>query len=277
MTISNDRSSPASALSPAARRFRLAPIGIIARYALLEALRMRLAWVFLAALGGVWALSYFAQALAIADAERLQWSFFAAGARVVCVFMLTMFVLVSALREFHDKGLELVLSLDLPRSHYVLGKLCGFLALAWLAALPATAVLAGYAPALAVAQWGLSLGLELSLMAALALFCIITFNQLIPAAGVVFGFYLLARTISAIQLISVPPATTEPTVIQPLVAMAVDLVALLIPPLDQYTQTAWLVDHAAAWSTLAAQAGQAGLYVLLLAAAAMFDFYRRNL
>ena len=238
---------------------------------------MRLVWFFLAALGGVWAISFFAQALAITDAARLQWSFFAAGARVVCVFMLTMFVLVSALREFHDKGLELVLSFALPRSHYVLGKLAGFLALAWLAALPATAIVAWSAPPLAVAQWGLSLGLELSLVAALALFCVISFNQLIPAAGVVFGFYLLARTISAIQLISAPLAATEPSVTQHLVSMAVDAVALLIPPLDQYAQTAWLADQAAAWTTLAAQAGQASLYVLLLAGAAMFDFYRRNL
>ena len=238
---------------------------------------MRLVWFFLAALGGVWALSFFAQALAITDAARLQLSFFAAGARVVCVFMLTMFVLVSALREFHDKGLELVLSFALPRAHYILGKLVGFLALAWLAALPATAIVAWSAPPVAVVQWGLSLGLELSLVAALALFCVISFNQLIPAAGVVFGFYLLARTISAIQLISTPLAVTEPSITQHLVAMAVDAVALLIPPLDLYAQTAWLADQAAAWPTLAAQAGQASLYVLLLAGAAMFDFYRRNL
>jgi len=274
MTQSNDRSSPLSA-APGGRR--PARIGIIARYALLEALRMRLVWLFLAALAGVWALSFFAQALAITDAARLQTSFLAAGTRVVCVFMLTMFVLVSALREFHDKGLELVLSFDLPRSHYVLGKLGGFLALAWLAALLAAAMIAWSAPPLAAAQWGFSLGLELSLVVALAFFCIISFNQLIPAAGVVFGFYLLARTITAIQLISEPKALAEPTITQHFVAMAVDTVALLIPPLDQYAQTAWLVDAAATWTALAQQAGQAGLYVLLLAGAAMFDFYRRNL
>ena len=271
---SNDRSS---SISPTPAGRRLSRIGIIARYVLLEARRMGLAWLFMAALGGAWAISFFAQALAITDAGRLQLSFFAAGARIVCVFMLVMFVLVSALREFHDKGLELVLSLDLPRSHYVLGKLGGFLGLAWLAALLPTALLAWSAPPDAVAQWGLSLALELSLVVALSLFCIITFNQLIPAAAVVFGFYLLARTITAIQLISEPWALAEPTIGQHLVALAVDMVALLIPPLDQYTQTAWLVDHAAAWSTLPAQAGQAGLYVLLLAGAAMFDFYRRNL
>lgn len=271
---SNDRSSP---LPQAPGGLRLSRIGTIARYVLLEAQRMRLAWLFLAALVGVWAISFFAQALAITDAARLHSSFLAAGTRVVCVFMLAMFVLVSALREVNDKGLELVLSIDLPRSHYVLGKLGGFLALAWLAALLAAAMVAWSAPPLAVAQWGLSLGLELSLVAALAFFCIITFNQLIPAAGVVFGFYLLARTITAIQLISEPKALAEPTIAQHVVAMAVDAVALLIPPLDQFAQTAWLVDAAAAWALLAAQAAQASLYVLLLAGAAMFDFYRRNL
>jgi hypothetical protein len=263
-------------MSPAPIPFRLAPIGMIARYAVLEAWRMRLAWVYLAALGGVWLISYFAQTLAVTEAARLQIAFFAAGARAVSVFVLTMFVLASMLREFHEKGLELVLSFDLPRSHYVLGKLAGFVALAWLAALSAAAITAVYAPPLAALQWGLSLGFELSLVAALALFCVISFNQLIPAAGMVFGFYLLARTISALQLMSAPKAYTD-SLSHSLMSLAVDMVALLVPALGDYTQTAWLADHAAAWATLASQAGQAGLYVMLLAGAAMFDFYRRNL
>jgi hypothetical protein len=263
-------------MSPAPVRPGFAPIGMIARYAVLEAMRMRLAWVYLAALGGVWLISYFAQTLAVTEAARLQIAFLAATARVVAVFMLTMFVLASTLREFHEKGLELVLSFDLPRSHYVLGKLAGFVALAWLAALPAAALVALHAPPVAALQWGLSLACELSLIAALALFCIISFNQLIPAAGVVFGFYVLARTISAIQLMSAPRAYTD-SVEHRIMSLAVDMVALLMPSLSDYAQTAWLADQAALWTALAGQAGQAGLYVALLAGAAMFDFYRRNL
>jgi hypothetical protein len=263
-------------MSPAPTRSGLAPIGMIARYVVLEAVRMRLAWVYLAALGTVWLISYFAQTLAVTEAARLQIAFLAAAARVVAVFVLAMFVLSSTLREFHEKGLELVLSFDLPRSHYVLGKLAGFLALAWLAALPAAAMVALHAPPGAALQWGLSLALELSLVAALALFCIISFNQLIPAAGMVFGFYLLARTITAIQLMSAPKAYTD-SLSHRLMSLAVDMVALLVPSLGAYAQTAWLADQAALWTTLAGQAGLAGLYVALLAGAAMFDFYRRNL
>ena len=64
------------------------------------------------------------------------------------------------------------------------------LALAWLA------------PLSGVALWGMSLACELMLVSALTLFCIITFVQIMPAVSFVLGFYLLARSIAAVKLLS---------------------------------------------------------------------------
>ena len=52
--------------------------------------------------------------------------------------------------------------------------------------------------------------------------------------------------------------------------------ALVLPALDQFTRSAWLVDSAAGWAAIG-RAVQALIYTALLIAAAMFDFYRRNL
>ena len=249
----------------------------IARFTALEAVRTRLPWQFAIVLGLILGSAYFIQQLAITESARLQVAFFAAAARFAAVFMLSLHILTSMVREFNDKGLELTLSFDLRRSHYILGRLCGFLLIALAMALLATLPPLLLAPLPAALQWGLSLALELAIMAALSLFCIVTFTQLMPAASFVFGFYLLARTLTAIRLMSDTPLVGGGTPSHQVIAWIIDALALVLPALDRYTQSTWLVDNAAAWPALGANAAQALLYIVLLGAAAMFDFYRRNL
>jgi ABC-type Na+ efflux pump permease subunit len=196
--------------------------------------------------------------------------------RLACIFIATLYVLVSVTRELNDKGLDVLLALDLPRSHFIIGKLAGYLAIVGLIAAAASVPLVGLAGPLAAFQWGISLGLELAIVAALALFCIITFSQLTPAASFVLAFYLLARTLTAIRLISAHPLTGADTLSHQVTHFLVEALALVMPALDTWTQTAWLVNEPASWPNLLQLAGQSALYVALLAGASMFDFYRKN-
>ncbi len=147
MTRSVRRGSPA-----------MSKVLAIAQFTLLEAVRTRLLWLVLAALGGLLLASLFVQQLAIAESARVQTGFLAAGARLAVVFVLCLHVASSMAREFNDKGVELLLSLDLPRAGYYLGKLSGYVALALVVAIATTATLA--VPSLitkALALVGLSL------------------------------------------------------------------------------------------------------------------------
>src|SRR3990172_3493696 len=177
----------------------------IARFTLLEAMRTRLPLIFVIVLGLILGTAYFIQQLAITESARLQITFSAAATRFAAVFVLSLHILTSMVREFNDKGLELTLSFALPRSHYILGRLFGFALIALLVALIAILPQLLLAPLTAALQWGLSLALELAIMTALSLFCIVTFTQLMPAASFVCGFYLLARALTAIRLISDTP------------------------------------------------------------------------
>ena len=249
----------------------------IARFTLLEAWRTRLPWLFVIVLGLILGAAYFIQQLAITESARLQITFSAATTRFAAVFVLSLHILTSMVREFNDKGLELTLSFALPRSHYILGRLFGFALIALLVALIAILPQLLLAPLAAALQWGLSLALELAIMTALSLFCIVTFTQLMPAASFVFGFYLLARALTAIRLMSDTPLAGGHTGSHQVISWLVDALALVLPALDRFTQSDWLVDSTASWLTLGANAVQATLYIVLLGAAAMFDFYRRNL
>ena len=248
----------------------------IAHYTLLEARRTRLPLLLAAALACVLALAFFVSELAVIEGARLQTGFYAAGARLAAVFLVATHVLGSITREFNDKGIDALLALDLPRSHYILGKLGGFLALAALIGVLTCLPLLLQAPTAAVAQWGIALVLELAVVAAFSLFCVIAFGQFIPAAALVLAFYLLARSLTAIQLISAHPLTGAGTLSHTVGRWMVDGLALVMPALDRWPQTTWLIDAASPWPAFAALLAQAALYVVLLAGAAMVDFQRRN-
>lgn len=251
-------------------------ITTIARYTLLEALRTRLPALVLSAIVLLAAAGYFVQEIAVTESARLQTGFYAAAMRLTAVFMAGLYVLSSVSRDFNDKGTDIVLALDLPRSHYILGKLAGFLAIGVLIAAAVSAPLALLAAPAAALQWGTSLALELAIVIALSLFCIVTFSQLMPAASFMMAFYLLARALTAIRLMSAHPLVDANSVSHHFMSMLVDGMALIVPALDTWTRTAWLVNHPAAWAEIGTLAGQSALYVALLAVATMFDFYRKN-
>jgi ABC-type transport system involved in multi-copper enzyme maturation permease subunit len=247
----------------------------IAHYTLLEAWRNRLLLILLAVVVTLVLASLFVQELAITESQRIRTGFLAATLRVAAAFTISFYVLQGLLREFHDKVVELVLSIDLPRASYVLGKFLAYALLGAAATIVVSLPLALLAPWQDVVAWAFTLMLELWLLAAFAVFCMTTFTQLLPAATFVLAFYLLARSISAIQLIS--SSTLLGSGFGPQAAAFVaDALALILPRLDAYAQTAWLVDAQALPISFAFALLQTAVYTMLLLAAAMFDLYRRN-
>ena len=254
----------------------LRPVLTIARYTVLEARHNRLGplllLVALAALG----FSGFLNQLALTESRQLQAALLAATLRLAAVFLVATFVVTSMLREAHDKGLELLLALPLPRAAYLLGKLAGYGALALAPALLFGALGLFFAPPAQAALWGLSLWCELWIVAAFSLLCALSFSQVAPALAAGAGFYLLARAIGGLQLIghgrfgSHSPA-------QRAVGAGLDLVAALLPRLDSFTRTEWLMYHTGNAAALLDIGLQTLLYVGLLTAAALFDLYRKSL
>jgi hypothetical protein len=127
-----------------------------------------------------------------------------------------------------------------------------------------------------VALWGLSLALECALVAAAALFFSITLAQAVPAIAATAALYLLARSISAIQAIASGPLT-EPSFTADAARWALAAVSLVLPRLDGVTRTEWLLYGPPPAGVVAAALCGLALYGALLAAAGLFDFYRKSL
>lgn len=252
-------------------------INTICRYTALEAIRTRVPATALLTLAVLLGTSLFIRELAVTETTRFQIGFYATAARLCAVFIASLYVLASISREFSDKGLEVLLALDVPRSHYICGKLAGFMLTACAIAVVLSLPLWVLAPAAAAGMWTVSLVIELALVTALSLFCIVTFTQLLPAAGFVAAFYLLARSVTAMRLMGSNPVAGQDTLSQQFTRGLVEGLGYLMPALDRWTDTAWLVNATPEASVLLGIGVQGAIYIALLAAATLFDFYRRSL
>ena len=249
---------------------------LLARSTLLEARRSALPWLALGLLAAAIGLAAFLSQVAMTEGRELQAALAAALLRAGAAFLLAAHVTASVVREANDKVLELALALPLSRSQYYLGKLVGYGAIGLgFAAACGLPMLLWAAPGSA-ALWSASLAAELLLVCAASLFFAVTLANVVPAIAATAGLYLLARSISAIQLLARGPLA-EPTWTQSIARGAVDAVALLLPRLDAATRSEWLLYAPPAPGEFVAALGALVLYAALLCAAGLFDFHRRNL
>ena len=254
----------------------MSPALLLARSTLIEARRGGLPWLALACLALAVGLAAFVSQVAVTEGRELQAAFAAALLRAAAAFLVAGQVAASVVRESNDKVLELALALPLSRAQYYLGKLAGYAACGACLAVVFCLPLLLWAPPAGVALWGLSLALEMALVAAASLFFAVTLAAVLPALAATAGLYLLARSMGGIQLLA-RSSLAEETLAQSVARGAVDAVALLLPRLDAVTRSDWLLYGAPSPAEFTAALAALALYIALLAAAGLFDFHRRNL
>lgn len=247
----------------------------IARFTLLEFRRTRTLWLVAAiALIGVVG-AQFAGALALTDTRGVQAALLGSFLRWAAAGVMVLGVITSSVREFDDKVHELILAAPVPRYVWFAGKLAGYggfaVILAGLFALCATL----HAPVGAALAWGLALACELTILAAASLFALYTFRQVVPAASAVFGFYLLSRTVGAIQLLGHGPYVDGGAWSTQAINGVIATIAFVLPDFGTFAASDWLV-HGVEGSVFGRLLLQTSSYLLFISGAALFDLYRKN-
>ena len=253
-------------------------IAVIAFYTLREGLKNRVLWIaFVFAVIGV-GFAGFIGDIAVAEHKRVETALLAAAFRFCAALVMMIFVVSTIVREFNDKCLELYLSMPVSRTVYFIGKLAGFVAAGVVVAAVFAAVLTMfYAAPPAAAWWFASLACELAIVSALAFFCVLTFNQQIPAAfAAAFFFYILCRASDAILLIS-KSNIIIPTRGNLFIGEVLDRLFLFLPNLGRFTRTEWLVYGDSPLDSMPDIALQTAIFTALLSAAGLFDLSRKNL
>lgn len=248
----------------------------IAAFAWLEARRTRLPWVVACIAGALLAGSLFARSLAVTEGARLQIAFLASAVRLSAVFVVCLYVLSSMLRELQDKGTDVMLSLDLPRAAYLLGKAAGYAGVSAAVCVLLWLPVVTLAPSGASVCWLVSLILECWVVTAAALFCAVTLNQLMPGAAFVLAFYGLCRAMAAILLIATASPFGGTTWVDHMLRGGIQGAYYLLPGFDRFTQTAWLTEKGPGLIEMSSVGVESLLYVSLLLSAALVDLYRKN-
>jgi ABC-type transport system involved in multi-copper enzyme maturation permease subunit len=246
-------------------------------YTVKEALRSRLLWlVFFALLGG-FGFAEFLGGIAITENRSIQAGMLGVLLRLVAVLLVGIFVIATVGREITDKGLELIMSLPINRSSYLLGKLLGFIALATIMTVPMAVLVSLYATPLSSVIWAFSLLCELILVATVALFLAMTLTNFTWAVSVLAGFYLLARSINAFLLMASGPLGENAAWLDRIMGWLLEGIAYLLPSLDLYARSEWLIYPVDGSTELVPVFIQTLIYTCLIYGAALFDLYRKNI
>ena len=253
-------------------------IWVITQYTLRESLKNRIFWIAgVFAIIGIAAASFVGD-FAIIETRRTEVAVLSSFYRFVSVFAMMIFVISTMVREFNDKCLELYLSFPISRMIYFIGKLAGFFFTGFCVSVVYAAVLLLYAEPIPVLFWMFSLVCELMIVVSLGFFCVMTFNQQLPASMVTtFFFYMFCRISDSVVLIS-----ESDLVLNTLGALylrtIIEWVVYVLPSLGRFTNSEWLVYNDPAIAELSPLLlGQTLIFVVLLGAATFFDFTRKNL
>ena len=248
----------------------------IAKYTCIEAIRNRFFLLLLIGILIIFGLGEFVGEIAITETRQIQASILAFVLRFTAVLIISLFVISSLVREFNDNAVTMIISLPVPRYVYYFGKFAGFALLAFIISVLMSLPLWVYSPADQVVLWTISLMCELLILISVSMLFIFTLENILLAFTVVTAFYLLARSINTILLIGQSPILESTALSQKFMNILVVIIAYVLPDLDKFTQTDWLVYAHGTTQNLYFVGLQTLIYLVFLSAAGLFDLYRKN-
>lgn len=224
------------------------------------------------------AAALFVEELALTEAADLGSLVLAGFLRTIAVLITILMVTTAVVRDFEDNTIAIALSAPLPRWLYLIGRTCGFLIASGLLAMLFTLGLSAIAGNGAVVPWGISLTLELGIVALFAQLFALTFRQVSGAAVAALLFYLFARVLGAVNAIFLNSLSIDRNAVSTqFFDGTLTLLSWITPDLGRFTQGAWLSGLNDGWALLGSLALEATVYGALLICVALFDLYRREL
>ncbi|MBY0406724.1 MAG: hypothetical protein K2Q01_03470, partial [Rickettsiales bacterium] len=246
-------------------------------YILITALRD---WLFIGLLAGILlaaAISGTLGSTAFLEKQEMTLTFASGSARLILVVGLIVFVCFHIRSAFDTKEIDVILSRPISRSNLVIAYWLGFAFVAFLLTLPVVGLIAlmGVSNWAGFAGWGLSLLLETFLVVALALFSAFTLKSAVTSVIATMGFYVISRMM-AFFIVTSQSGMVGGEFKYMLLRHALSAISTLVPRLDLFAKSEWLVYGFSANQEWMVFVVQVALFVPLLVLAAIADFRRKQ-
>lgn len=249
------------------------------RYVLITAIRDRfvaaIVLALLAAVGGAALLG----ASAVAEGQALGLAYAGEAIRLILTLGLITFISFHVRRMHETREIEAILARPIARSSFVLAYFTAYATIASGLALLAAPllVLSLGAGGAGLALWQASLLLECLMVTGLALFAAMTLESATGSVLAALGFYCLGRSAAVFRAIAdAGTGAVDQESFNVVAHWVCQVVALLMPRLDLFGQSRWLVYGPGGGWGLGELAIQSLIYVPLLLAATIRDLQARN-
>lgn len=248
------------------------------RYILLTALRD---WLFAGLLFGVVLCALISGAMgnmAMVEPAQLKLVYAAASVRMVLVVGLIVFICFHIRNGFDTKEIDVFLSRPVSRPNLVLSYWLGFSVVAVLLVVPTVAIVyaVGALDQQGFAFWGASLLLETLLVVAAALFSAFTLKSAVSSVMASLGFYVLSRMMGFFIATSQSSMLFRSSELNDFSKFLMEHLAIVVPRLDFFAKTEWLVYGVADRADMHLFVLQAVIFIPLLLSATVIDFRRKQ-
>jgi len=247
------------------------------RYILITALRD---WLFTGLLVGIMLATLISATLgstAFLEEKEMTITFASGSSRIILMVGLIVFVCFHIRNAFDTKEIDVILSRPIARSNLVFSYWLGFAFVGFLLTLPIVWLVGmlGVMNWAGFIGWAVSLLLESFMVVGLALFCALAMSSAVTSVIACMGFYVLSRMMAFFVVTSQSGMLGNDV---KYVTMKYALVAIstIVPRLDFFAKSQWLVygfDSSQDWILFAVQAA---IFVPLLLLASIVDFRRKQ-
>lgn len=247
------------------------------KYILITALRDKLFVGLFVAMFVVFGLSVFLGNTALVEEDGSIDAYIGASSRLILSIGLIVFVCFHVRTAFDNKEIELLLSRPISRKSFVIAYWMGFAVVATILimSLVATMFLFLNISKGGLIYWSVGLLMESYLVVAFALFASLILRSAVSSVLLCFGFYVMSRMMGFFLYIVDQPnmfkgmlgAVTEKLLV---------IVSALLPRLDLYADTKWLIYSAVNDTSYYWFLGQTAIYIPFLLTMAVIDFKRKQ-
>ena len=248
------------------------------RYVVLTAIRDRLfIGLFLGLIFAAFVSSIMGST-ALLEAEQMTLTFAAASVRAIIAVGLIVFACFHLRAAFQTKEIDVLLSRPISRTNLVISYWLGFALVATLLVIPTLAIIwvVGIIDQDGFWAWSLSLLLEGWLVVAISLFAGFTLSSAVSAVLLSLGFYILSRMIGFFTATAENGVLFSDATLNNSFEWVIDVVSVLIPRLDFFAKSEWLIYGLKGPSDFYLFVIQGAVFIPLLMAATVIDFKRKE-
>lgn len=248
------------------------------RYILITAVRDRLFIGLLVALIVAALISRAMGYTALLEPQQMTLTFSAAAARMILAVGMIVFVCFHVRHAFDSKEIDVLLSRPISRANLVVSYWMGFALIGTILVVPVLVILylAGILQWNGFINWSVSLLLEIWLVVAISLFSAFTFSSAVSSVLSSLGFYVLSRMMGFFVATAKNGVLFSDPWINLVLERTIDFVSVLIPRLDFFGKSKWLIYGMDMQLEHFLYAIQAGIFIPLLVVFTIIDFKRKQ-